>query len=556
VLSATTNPEEFGFLMLSPYMMRLTGMLYADTTALPGIEYSYSIRPVTLRGEQTEIPMGSIIYSELPLIPSSLISVQAKYAYSTANVSVEYFPREQMQKIMLYRLQEGTEPILIGQYSTPPPSASTPRATMLFSDTTVVNGTIVRYRAYGADNWDNKSEPKESNELFIFDIYEDYYVTNPTISAIGDEALQISWAEDKKHQYYKEMIIYRATEAEGVYQPKDTVPFTDFSWRDTDVFPEQFYYYRLQRVYISGDTSDRSPYFTAQFEVLLPPPPPSQVSASASATGIEVTWQPPVYKHPMLGYYVYRSTDGGENFFLLASLDSTHRSWRDTSKNLYPYKEIMYSVQAINLSRVMGAQSDTIAVLPYLDSLTLPANALWGATLDDENLITVHLSDYSQVHEFIVGWNIYRADADGSNIQKINPELLKDRAFQDKTVFPKQTYRYYHTIVDSRGNESGLSEPYNITYEPLEIFYPQIELVEVQYQGENVTLSWQPVAHKDFTSYIILRSDKDGVYKEIAKQQEATFTQKIKRNTVYRYKVVAVFGENLSEASPEVTVLR
>jgi hypothetical protein len=59
----------------------------------------------------------------------------------------------------------------------------------------------------------------------------------------------------------------------------------------------------------------------------------------------------------------------------------------------------------------------------------------------------------------VAGYQVYRAEPEGTSPQKISRELLPVPAFRDMWVEPGKRYTYTVTAVDRAGNESGPSAP-------------------------------------------------------------------------------------------------
>lgn len=61
----------------------------------------------------------------------------------------------------------------------------------------------------------------------------------------------------------------------------------------------------------------------------------------------------------------------------------------------------------------------------------------------------------------VIGYNVYRADASGSNFTKLTSQPVFATKYTDLTVVSGKTYKYYVSAVNSSGVESKASE--NVT---------------------------------------------------------------------------------------------
>jgi fibronectin type 3 domain-containing protein len=58
----------------------------------------------------------------------------------------------------------------------------------------------------------------------------------------------------------------------------------------------------------------------------------------------------------------------------------------------------------------------------------------------------------------LAGYNVYRSEAAGEAMVKLNSELVKSPSYRDSAVASGKTYSYSVSAVDVRGNESPRSE--------------------------------------------------------------------------------------------------
>lgn len=169
--------------------------------------------------------------------------------------------------------------------------------------------------------------------------------TTPTdlvATAVGPYGIDLEWSPSESES---EIAFYQIIR-DGV--EVDTTSET--SYGDSGLAPETAYQYRVSAVDLDGDESDLSKPASATTHAEPPPPPPEQVTATAaSATQINVSWNPPSSSaRPIRGYNVYR--DGARVGFVVST------AFADT--DLFPETTYGYAVSAVDDREVEGEQSE------------------------------------------------------------------------------------------------------------------------------------------------------------------------------------------------------
>jgi len=186
--------------------------------------------------------------------------------------------------------------------------------------------------------------------------------------------------------------------------------------------------------------------------VIAPLETPMEVSAVATAQGVQLTW-----RGGGTSFRMFRRT-GTQPFAAVA--DVAQPPWTDpTSVFGTAYT---YQVQAIaKLGDKQEAESELSAEVPITPIDTFPPAVPTGlhATAAGDS---VELSWEGSTEADLAGYRVYRA-APGGGFEKIADPVLP--AYSDHAVEHGKTYRYAVTSVDQSGNESGRSAVAEIALE-------------------------------------------------------------------------------------------
>jgi len=142
------------------------------------------------------------------------------------------------------------------------------------------------------------------------------------------------------------------------------------------------------------------------------------------------------------------------------------------------------------------------------------------------------------------GYNIYRAEGEGLPL-RLNPELVKERKYEDKDFLFERPYRYF---VRASGTESS---PYleSDDSQPVEIlaqdkFPPTVPTGLVSVAGENlISLSWDRSQERDLAGYRVWRKiEGQEEYVLLTSQpiQENAYNDtRVEKNKRYYYAITA-----------------
>lgn len=231
------------------------------------------------------------------------------------------------------------------------------------------------------------------------------------------------------------------------------------------------------------DSSDSN---TVQVLVLPALKPVEDLRAQITETAVQLSWTTPApllegSRPPIaLRYRIYRAdvsapgnrsaaassgqADGSAQTVLLG--ESARTSYGDS--NFAFGHGYAYSVRSIATYENGSVESDESNVLEVTPRDTFapasPENVTATATPDQSSVAPhVDLSWAISTESDLLGYNVYRSDADNATGARLNPAPLITPAFRDTSVVPGKQYFYRVTAVDRDGNESAPSAPVTVT---------------------------------------------------------------------------------------------
>jgi hypothetical protein len=200
-------------------------------------------------------------------------------------------------------------------------------------------------------------------------------------------------------------------------------------------------------------------------------PAPTDYSARVTAQGVVLTWTGPLLSLPVpnpvrRSYRVYRRTEGSQREILIGELEAgseNHLSLTDQTfewEKTYFYRANTFTVIAQpGKPEVSIDGDDTPEVKVIADDVFPPAvptglQAVFSGPGQQPfvDLIWAPVTDAD-----LDGYNVYRHE-DGAAPVKVNAAPVKMPAFRDAQVVSGKIYFYSVSSVDSRGNESAVSE--------------------------------------------------------------------------------------------------
>jgi hypothetical protein len=209
-----------------------------------------------------------------------------------------------------------------------------------------------------------------------------------------------------------------------------------------------------------------------QISVALVPTPraPQRVQATAVPLGISISWDqawPPQNRSHLIAQYAYRimrRIEGSNTATKVQQVTVGNEAMLFIDSNIEWEKHYEYWITPVTLwqqgdTKKGEVESDDSPVARvFADDVFPPAvpTALQAVFSEAEQPI-IDLTWTPNTEPDLAGYNVYRHGADAQPV-KINPDLVKTSAFQDKGVRRGTKYFYSISAVDLRGNESGKSQ--------------------------------------------------------------------------------------------------
>ncbi|MGE4473219.1 MAG: fibronectin type III domain-containing protein [Sulfuricurvum sp.] len=298
----------------------------------------------------------------------------------------------------------------------------------------------------------------------------------------------------------------------------------------------------------SGCAPQPAPQKTVTIDSTLPVPSMNGYIADITSAAFE--WKP-VEDPRVSGYYVYRTTPGGEDMKLhrIATIDSrfaTHFVDNDLkSSTEYQYRFATYTKEgseSVGSETLMVATQPMIAPVSFFQSVgNMPRSAklLWRPHPNGK--INGYIIERQNATE--QKWSVI-ATITG----RLNAEYI-DRDLQDGQVY---FYRIKATTFDKLATEP--SETTKVVTKPLP---PQINnITSTNDLPHAITLGWAPSPISDLSHYNIYRSSTpNGSFEYHVKLESTSFTDNITEDgKFYFYKITAVDKDGLESQMPSVAV--
>jgi hypothetical protein len=203
---------------------------------------------------------------------------------------------------------------------------------------------------------------------------------------------------------------------------------------------------------------------------VLGPPPPANFQAQLTAGGVVLTWTavPNVTDSDQLRhrYRIYRRLEGTTTDTMVGEVPfDTLNPTRFVDHDFQWEKTYLYRLTVVTMIRLPGKpetefeSDDTPEQKVVAHDIFPPAvptglQAVFSGVGQQPFIDLVWIPD---IDIDLAGYNVYRRE-DGSQIVKINSELVKNSAFRDSNLASGHTYFYSVSAVDIRGNESARSQ--------------------------------------------------------------------------------------------------
>jgi fibronectin type 3 domain-containing protein len=341
-----------------------------------------------------------------------------------------------------------------------------------------------------------------------------------TISANVIGQIELSWDTVINATGYN---VYRCDVKYGTYEKINPDPITDLAYSDTDVSPDDAYYYKVVAINNHGEGAAT----VAGGGVALQQVPvwgTVNLAASDNVFGdqILVSWDAAAHA---ASYRVYRS-DSELGIYVLIAENVTGLTFNDRDiaiANLTPY---YYKVAAVS----SGGTADSGVVDSGSLDQTIPAVLApptgVGATMTLINKITVSWHEVAGAH----GYRVYRsANSDFSGAMEVANNVA-GLSYDDTGMspLPDQKQYYYKVTTLSIGatgtiSESGVSALATGNAIPAAPLVPVSIISTMNYSAGTLTVSWQ-AADTCTKTYDVYRSEDgiNGTYNIFSTNQAGT----------------------------------
>jgi len=218
-----------------------------------------------------------------------------------------------------------------------------------------------------------------------------------------------------------------------------------------------------------------------QVRILAAPKPVEDLRAEITQTAVILSWTEPAIlptdsPPPVsLRYRVYRAdisasektiANPGEPVEPALLGESTAPSYSDSQFAFgHTYAYSVRSVATYKNGSVESAASNVLEVTPR-DTFApaIPENLVATVTpASDSVAVHVDLSWAISTASDLLGYNVYRSDAETNPGARVNATPLITPVLRDSSVVPGKQYFYRVTAVDRAGNESAQSAPFAVT---------------------------------------------------------------------------------------------
>jgi hypothetical protein len=196
---------------------------------------------------------------------------------------------------------------------------------------------------------------------------------------------------------------------------------------------------------------------------------PANLRARLSEKGVELTWNavpsPPQISGMKYEYRIYRrdvATNRDAVAGQIAVSGDANPSFLDSGfewEKAYEYRVTVVTVVARpdGPEQVEGDDSSPFRVVAHDTLPPATPTGLQAVFSGPGQKPFIDLVWAGNGEADLTGYNVYRHEA-GSELLKINTELVKTTAFRDANLVPGHEYFYSISAIDARGNESSRSE--------------------------------------------------------------------------------------------------
>jgi hypothetical protein len=544
---------------------KFVGIMYEDCSVTPGQAYSYELYELVNGNERLIETSPYMPVAKLaPAPPPDSLEVVA----GDSRVSMRWKPEvKRYWGVNVYRKTDNdtsftlrnNTPIMLSEAPKEDKSIGYPDT--FFDEENLQNGVAYTYKIQGIDYFARPTLFSEEITVTPKDKMPPIAPHNVSTD-VGLLDITLAWQHDFQSSDMKGYNIYRMKGRNGEKRLLNhtLLPPAQRAYYDTVPEPGAFIY-RIAAVDSSGNEGLSFPAIGEVLDI-FPPAQPTGLQVVADTGKIFLSWNANQEKD-LMGYRVYRTVGNNrdDNYVLLNTKVITGTQFTDSlpvnAKNFFFYK-ITALDSSYNKSEYSSPRSarmpDVIAPRkPFIINVT-------------QELKAIRIEWLNNAESDLAGYHIYRFQPEDSarTVKRLNIAPIKAgiHLFTDNWTTPNTAYRYYLTAIDSSGNVSLPSTPYDgkiIAEEacPLEI---KTLKTSVKKNG-TVVVSWRIIAEDEdaFQGCILYRkSPQANTYKPINTLSTTTkYTDKFEdNNTLFYYQIRAYGGNGCVVKSTEIEARR
>jgi len=300
------------------------------------------------------------------------------------------------------------------------------------------------------------------------------------------------------------------------------------------------YYFSVAAVDLAGN--ERATRLFIEVRDIIPPSKPQQVLVKADTGKVFLSWAANA-EEDLLGYYVYKSLDDGnnaDNQFLVINTDPINENQYVEELPRNVKNKFVYALVAVDQSLNRSEMSElSVTQLPDVSPPVKPF--IKNSEIVEGNIVIEWLANPD---DDLSGYNIYRSNStDSINFRKlnVNPYPTDIFKFTDRNSSVGTKYFYYITAMDDTGNESEPSNIYTVTNQNAQTTASLISNAKAEYleSRNEVVVSWDVERSSDFKGIVIYRrKGEDGFSPLTGLMQDSKYTDKqIRKGSTYYYEV-------------------
>ncbi|UYM04017.1 choice-of-anchor D domain-containing protein [Solicola gregarius] len=521
----------------SKKLAEVKGTRFTDTKAENGKDYTYRVRSIDYRGNQSGRSNADTATPKdetAPAMPQGLAAVEGD---GKVDLSWEEDSGSDVEKYLIYRDDIEIDTVTGGQTS--------------YLDADVVNGTTYRYEIVAVDEAGNPSERSAPKDATPEDRTAPQIPDGLTANEAND-AVVLDWNDNPDDTVHYD--VYRADNAnvDTTGTPISPEDLAESTFTDTDVEVDSMYYYRVVAVDGNGNRSEPSEIASITVGDQEAPLAPTELAATAGDGQVDLEWAASA-SDDVAGYRIYRATTPTVDIAPANLIDGLGNVAEYSDQDVENDTTYYYAVVTVDQAGNASPSSEIASATPT-DTTAPGAPAGLAATGGDG---LVELAWDASADSDVTGYRVYRGDtadvATGVGATPISGDTpLATLAYTDTDVDNDSTYFYVVVAVDGHGNVSAASDAASAT--PSDTTPPGAPtgLVATPGDGE-VALDWDDSADADFDHFAVYRTtDVNALVDDdpIAEPETSEYADTdVENGTTYHYTVVAV--DTHGNTSPE-----